>query len=72
MRNEDLYVFKITCIGFDFVKPLTLLLSVLPLPAPSVNPFLFLLVPYLLILLLLLNTLRYGEFLPFCRQFWFW
>lgn len=60
-----------TGIRGDLGDPLHLLILVRALPAPTVDPLLFLLVPYLPVPPLLLDALCLGELLPFGRGFGF-
>lgn len=55
----------LTGIGRNLCKPLHFLVLVRTLPSPTVNPLLFLLVPDLLVPPRFLDTLCFGELLPF-------
>lgn len=62
---------RLTSISRNFRDPLLLLLFVLPIPAPPINPLLLLLVPFTPIAHFVLDALRGGKPLPFRLGFWF-
>lgn len=60
-----------TGICLDLMYPLYLLVLVLPIPSPPIDPFLFLLVPHLSLAAFFLDTFGCGETFPFGGCFGF-